>query len=73
MSTTTSVEPGQTWMSGSRVLQVQANGTPTTFKVAEFTVPGLRIVDAFEMDKEKLSRKLESNGFSLYDKRFVIR
>lgn len=67
------VRAGQTWDNGRRLLQVQANGTPATFKIGEFTVPGLRVAGAYEMDGLKLGRKLKNNGFGLSDKKIVLR
>jgi len=67
------VKSGQTWENSKRVLQIQTNGTPTSFNVAEFSLPDLKISLAEQMDTDRLCEHIHSNGFGLSEKRIFLK
>jgi len=66
------VEAGQTWANEKKLLQVEANGTPTTFTVAEFNLGNLRISSATMMDKNKLCNHLRGNNYQISMKKMGL-
>lgn len=53
----------ETWENQSTLLHITANGTPTSFNVAQFSLSDLRMVDAKTMSNRSLQTHLKTNKF----------
>lgn len=66
------VRAGQTWSNGQKLLQIEANGSPTSFNVAEFSIPGLEVLNVVSMGFEQLCDRLTSETYGPSDRRIVL-
>lgn len=63
---------GTTWEKEDSLLQIEANGTPTTFNVAEFSIDNLNLKRAFETPVDDLGFLLRKEGYTKSNKKLCL-
>jgi hypothetical protein len=66
-------KPGQMWENSDKVLMVEANGTPSTFNIAEFTSSDFSIIGASTVNEKDLENHLSSGLYMLSNKKLILK